>query len=144
VTAGTRVHVLVGLIADDRGRWLVNQRRTGTHMAGSWEFPGGKSQPGEAPFAALRRELDEELGIDVLEATAWFELAYDYPDKRVRLDIWRVGSYAGEVAAREGQLLRWVTVEELAGLPLLEADWPILERLKTAANRSRAGSVRPD
>src|SRR5262245_51631618 len=58
VTALKRVHVLVGLIRDEQGRWLVNQRRAGTHMAGWWEFPGGKSQPGEAPFAALRRELD--------------------------------------------------------------------------------------
>ena len=133
MTEPQRVHVLVGLIADERGRWLVNQRRAGTHMAGLWEFPGGKSQPGEAPFAALRRELDEELGIDVHAAEAWFELVHDYPDKHVRLDIWRVGRYAGEVKAREGQRLRWVTVDELEALPLLPADWPIVERLKTVS-----------
>jgi len=134
VTAQKRVHVLVGLIRDERGRWLVNQRRAGTHMAGLWEFPGGKSQPGEAPLAALRRELDEELGIDVRDAEAWFELAHDYPDKYVLLDIWRVKRFAGEVTAREGQQLRWVTVEEFAGLPLLDADWPIVERLQQIAS----------
>ena len=130
MTPPNRVHVLVGLISDERGRWLVNQRRAGTHMAGLWEFPGGKSQPGEAPFTALHRELDEELGIDVQDAEAWFELAHDYPDKHVRLDIWRVRRFTGEVTAREGQLLRWVTVDEFAALPLLPADWPIVERLK--------------
>ena len=124
------VHVLVGLIADDAGRWLVNTRRAGTHMAGFWEFPGGKSGPGEEPLAALSRELDEELGIEVLEAEPWLELVHDYPDKRVRLEVWRVLGYRGAVVAREGQLLRWVSLEEFAGLPLLEADWPIVERLR--------------
>jgi len=130
VTGAKRVHVLVGLIADAQGRWLVNQRRAGTHMAGMWEFPGGKSRPDEAPFAALRRELEEELGIDVQDAHAWFELVHDYPDKHVRLDIWQVRRYTGEVTAREGQLLRWVSVNEFLELPLLPADWPIVERLK--------------
>jgi 8-oxo-dGTP diphosphatase len=122
--------VLVGLIGDDAGRWLVNSRRAGTHMAGFWEFPGGKSHPGEAPLAALARELDEELGIEVLAAEPLLELVHDYPEKRVRLDVWRVLRYRGEVEAREGQLLRWVTVSEFAALPLLEADWPIVERLR--------------
>ncbi len=142
MTAPRRVHVLVGLIADGQGRWLVNQRRAGTHMAGSWEFPGGKSQPGETPFATLHRELEEELGIDVLDAEAWFELAHDYPDKQVRLDIWRVRRYSGEVTAREGQALKWLTLAEFAQLPLLEADWPIVERLKmdVGSSRSRAGT----
>ena len=101
-------------------------------MAGWWEFPGGKREPEEAPLAALRRELHEELGIEVLEAAPWFELVHDYPDKSVRLDIWRVDRYGGEVAGREGQALRWVTIEELPELALLEADWPIVERLASA------------
>jgi 8-oxo-dGTP diphosphatase len=132
------VHVLVGLITDGAGRWLVNRRRAGSHMAGRWEFPGGKRQPGEASIAALRRELDEELGIEVLEAAPWFELLHDYPDRSVRLDIWRVGRYGGEVAAREGQALRWVTIEELRELELLEADWPIVERLASSEAQQTA------
>ena len=123
------VEVVVGLIGDGAGRWLVNCRPAGTPLAGSWEFPGGKRQPREAPLAALKRELDEELGIDVLEAQPLLELTHDYPDKRVRLDVWRVLRYRGAAVAREGQPLRWVTVEECRGLALLEADWPIVERL---------------
>lgn len=124
------VHVLVGLISDSAGRWLVNQRRPGTHMAGRWEFPGGKLAPGEARLAALRRELMEELGIEVLTAEPLLELTHDYEDKRVRLDVWRVLAYRGEASGLEGQALRWVPVDELAALPLLEADAPIIEALQ--------------
>ena len=133
MSAPRAVHVLVGLITDGAGRWLLNQRRPGTPLAGFWEFPGGKCLPDEAPLAALTRELDEELGIAVLEAEPVLELVHDYADKRVRLDVWRVLSYRGEATAREGQPLRWVTVAECRDLKLLEADWPIVERLAALA-----------
>jgi 8-oxo-dGTP diphosphatase len=123
------VEVVVGLIGDGAGRWLVNCRPPGTPLAGAWEFPGGKLEPGEAPLPGLKRELAEELGVEVLEAQPLLELIHDYPDKRVRLDVWRVLRYRGAAVAREGQPLRWVTVEECRALNLLEADWPIVERL---------------
>jgi len=68
MTGPRAVDVVVGLIGDPGGRWLVNCRPPGTPLAGSWEFPGGKKEPGEAALAALKRELHEELGIQVLEA----------------------------------------------------------------------------
>jgi 8-oxo-dGTP diphosphatase len=123
------LEVVAGLIGDSRGRWLVNCRPPGTPMAGWWEFPGGKRRPDETPRAALERELNEELGIEVLEAQRVLTLVHDYPDKRVQLDVWHVRSYRGQVAAREGQPLRWVTAAECRELRLLEADWPIVERL---------------
>jgi 8-oxo-dGTP diphosphatase len=132
------VHVLVGLISDGRGRWLVNQRRAGTHRAGAWEFPGGKRWDGEERRAALGRELAEELGIEVLEAEPLLELVHDYLDKRVLLDVWIVRRYRGAAEPREGQPLRWVTVEELDGLALLEADGPIVEALR-AVTATTAG-----
>jgi len=138
--------VLVGLIGDARGRWLVNQRRPGTDLAGFWEFPGGKRHANETPFAALRRELDEELGIDVLTAEPWLQLEHDYPDKKVLLDVWRVIDYRGEVGAREGQALDWVAAPRLAALPLLPADLPIaaaLQREDPSVSKSRAESGRP-
>ncbi len=127
---GDPVHVLVGLIGDAQGRWLVNQRRPGTHLAGAWEFPGGKLQPGESRLAALRRELREELGIELVAAEPLLEIQHEYPDKRVRLDVWRVLEYRGAATAREGQLLDWVDVDALAGLPLLAADLPIITALR--------------
>ena len=87
----------------------------------------------KTPLAALKRELDEELGIEVLEAEPVLELVHDYPDKRVRLDVWHVRRYQRRVAAREGQPLRWVTVAECRELELLEADWPIVARLPLLA-----------
>jgi 8-oxo-dGTP diphosphatase len=136
VSAPSAVRVLVGLIADGRGRWLVNRRRPGQPLAGWWEFPGGKCRPGEAPRAALARELEEELGIEVLSAEPVFTLEHDYPDKRVLLDVWHVLRYAGEIVAREGQPLRWVTPAECRELELLEADGPIVERLAQLAESS--------
>ena len=131
MSAPRAVHVLVGLLADDTGRWLVNRRRDGTHMAGFWEFPGGKRQPNEERYAALARELDEELGIEVVDAVPLLEIAHDYPDKRVLLDVWHVRGFRGVVTAREGQALKWITIDEFAELDLLAADWPIVQRLRS-------------
>jgi 8-oxo-dGTP diphosphatase len=138
VTGPRAVDVVVGLIGDSSGRWLVNCRPPGAPLAGSWEFPGGKKEPGEAPLAALKRELDEELGIEVLEAEPVLLLEHDYPDKRVVLDVWRVRRYRGNVTAREGQPLRWVTAAECRDLSFLPADWPIVERLRSLAAQTAA------
>ncbi|HET7608906.1 MAG TPA: NUDIX domain-containing protein [Gammaproteobacteria bacterium] len=129
MSARRAVDVVVGLIGDSSGRWLVNCRPPGTPLAGSWEFPGGKTRPGEAAFAALARELDEELGIEVFEAEPVLVLEHDYPDKRVRLDVWHVVKFRGRATPREGQPLRWVTAAECLDLPLLPADGPIVARL---------------
>ncbi len=123
------VHVLVGLIGDADGRWLINRRRPGTDLAGYWEFPGGKLAAGEERFVALRRELHEELGIEVLTAEPFMELLHDYPQKRVRLDVWRVLRYRGRPLAREGQELAWVAAAGLVEWDLLPADQPIVAAL---------------
>jgi 8-oxo-dGTP diphosphatase len=141
VSVRRAVDVVVGLVNDASGRWLVNCRPPGRPLAGSWEFPGGKLQPDEAPLAALKRELDEELGIEVLDADPVLALVHDYPDKRVRLDVWHVRRYRGQVTARDGQPLRWVTVAECRQLQLLDADWPIVERLPLLAAASAAQQI---
>ncbi len=128
---------MVGIVADDGGRILINQRRAGTHMAGYWEFPGGKRDAGESRFDALARELAEELGIQVLEAEPLTELVHDYPDRRVYLDVWRVVRYAGEPAPLEDQPLRWVEPGALGEAGLLPADRPLIDAVVSTA---RAGS----
>jgi 8-oxo-dGTP diphosphatase len=123
------IHVVVGLIRDTTGRLLLNQRPPGAPMAGWWEFPGGKRRDDEAPWEALTRELDEELGIGVRAGERLLEFCHAYADKRVHLDVWRIEKYEGEPWARERQQLAWLAPEEIAGLKLLEADWPIVDLL---------------
>ncbi len=128
--ADDEVHVLVGIVEDAQGRVLVNQRRPGTHMAGFWEFPGGKRAQGEGRREALDRELAEELGIEVQHALPLLELSHAYPEKRVRLDVWLVVRYVGEPRGVEGQPLKWVPVEELLDVGLIPADAPIVHALR--------------
>ena len=132
MTRSAVVHVLVGLIGDADGRWLVNRRRPGTDLEGFWEFPGGKLAAGEERFAALRRELNEELGIELLSAEPFMELVHDYPQKRVRLDVWRVLRYRGSICACEGQELTWAALGDLARIGLLPADRPIVAALEAS------------
>lgn len=99
-------------------------------MAGSWEFPGGKLEPGEPPLTGLQRELAEELGIEVERAEPFLEQKFQYPDRKVRLDVWWVLDYSGEAEAREGQSLRWVDAARLSETTLLPADAPIVSAIR--------------
>jgi 8-oxo-dGTP diphosphatase len=109
---------------------LVAQRPAGKHLAGFWEFPGGKSDPGETPLDALRRELAEELGIRVETAEPLIAVPWTYPGKQIVLDAWIVTAYAGDAYAREHEALRWVDPAELATLPMPPADGPIVTALR--------------
>ena len=124
-----QVQVVAGLLADVHGRVLVGQRRSGSHMEGYWEFPGGKRRPGEQPADTLERELREELGISVLRAQFMAELTHRYPERLVHLELWRVDRYEGKPDAAEGQSLAWVAPEQLMALPFLPADQPLVEVL---------------
>jgi 8-oxo-dGTP diphosphatase len=124
-----RIEVVVGIVRDSAGRVLVNQRRPDTHLAGLWEFPGGKRHAREGRQAALARELHEELGIEVVMAEPLLTLHHDYPDRRVHLDVWSVLEYSGEPRSREDQAIAWVYPEALSSLELLPADAPIVGKL---------------
>src|SRR5271167_1072632 len=109
---GGRRLVLVSAVAlvDADGRVLLAQRPAGKSMAGLWEFPGGKVNPGETPEAALIRELTEELGIDVAASClAPFTFAsYSYPDFHLLMPLYLCRKWSGSPAAQEGQRLAWV------------------------------------
>ncbi len=124
-----RLHVVAAVLTRSDGSVLINQRLPGTHMAGRWEFPGGKREPGETPFAALARELDEELGIKVLAARPLMRIRHDYPERKVLLDCWRVDTWLGAPRAREGHPLAWVQPTSLQEHDLLEADLPLIGAL---------------
>jgi 8-oxo-dGTP diphosphatase len=117
------VRVAVGFLTDAAGRVLVARRASGKPWAGYWEFPGGKQEAGESRLQALRRELREELGIEVSGATPLIRLPPE-PDAAlpVVLDVWRVTAYGGTPAGCEGQTVAWVTPDELDRLPMPPAN----------------------
>lgn len=123
------IQVVAAVLRDGQGRVLVNQRPAGKPWAGYWEFPGGKIEAGESPRAALERELQEELGLQVQAADPWMQLVHDYPERRVELDVWQVHRFCGRPEAREHQALAWVRPAELSAWKLLPADPPIVQAL---------------
>lgn len=126
------MEVVAAVIRDDSGRLLLAQRPSGKHLAGLWEFPGGKREPAESAHQALVRELDEELGIDVAASRPMMSLTHHYPERSIRLLIRDVSDYRGQASGREGQTIDWFSLEAARALPMPAADRPILQLLTTA------------
>ena len=126
--------LLVAAVAliDADGRVLLAERPAGKHLAGLWEFPGGKVTPGETPEAALVRELDEELGIDVhASCLAPFTFAsYAYPDFHLLMPLYVCRKWSGIVTSREGQRLKWVRPARLGDYEMPPADKPLVAMLR--------------
>jgi 8-oxo-dGTP diphosphatase len=123
------IAVAAGILRDSLGRILIAQRPAGGHVGGFWEFPGGKLKPGELPAQALRRELNEELGVRVEAEVPFMTYRHEYPERSVELHVFLVERYSGEPRGVEGQPLRWVSVAELPAADLLPADRPIAAAL---------------
>ncbi|KPL54023.1 8-oxo-dGTP diphosphatase MutT [Prosthecomicrobium hirschii] len=125
--------VLVAAVAliDPDGRILLARRPPGKSMEGLWEFPGGKVEPGESPEAALIRELEEELGIEVKsECLAPLTFAsHVYPNFHLLMPLWVCRRWSGTVVAREGQALKWVRPRDLRDYPMPPADEPLIPHL---------------
>jgi 8-oxo-dGTP diphosphatase len=126
--------VLVSAVAliDADGRVLLAQRPPGKSMAGLWEFPGGKVEPGETPEAALIRELHEELGIDT-HASCLAPLTFAshaYQDFHLLMPLFACRRWQGSPVAREGQALAWVRVAEMRNYPMPPADIPLIPVLR--------------
>jgi 8-oxo-dGTP diphosphatase len=126
------VLVVAVALVDVDGRVLLAQRPAGKAMAGLWEFPGGKVQPGEAPEAALIRELKEELGVDVTEgclAPLTFA-SHRYETFHLLMPLYVCRRWQGEAAAREGQSLAWVRPQKLDHYAMPPADKPLVAMLR--------------
>ncbi|HCL52973.1 Nudix family hydrolase [Pseudomonas fulva] len=121
-----RVHVVAAVIRGMDGRILIARRADTQHQGGLWEFPGGKVEPGESVEAALARELDEELGIQVTRSRPLIKVSHDYPDKHVLLEVREVEAFNGEPHGAEGQPLAWVVPRELPDHAFPEANKPIV------------------
>ena len=122
--------MVAGALFDPERRVLIAQRPYGKHMAGRWEFPGGKVAGGETEPQALVRELREELGINVISCRPFMRLSHEYDDRIVELSMWMVDIFSGEPVGLDGQQLKWVAVERLGQEDILEADAPFVVALR--------------
>lgn len=124
------IHVVAAAVTAADGRVLIAQRPPGKHLAGSWEFPGGKLEAGESRAHGLARELEEELGIAIREPRPLIRVQHSYPHGDVLIDMWVVSRFSGEPRGLDGQALRWCTQDEVARADLLAADRPIVRALR--------------
>ena len=123
------IHVVAAILRDARGRILLTRRTDGRDLAGLWEFPGGKVEPGESVEQALRRELVEELGIEIGAVEPMIAVPHAYPHKRILLDVQHVAAFSGRARGLEAQALAWVEPSRLARYPMPAADRPVVAAL---------------
>jgi 8-oxo-dGTP diphosphatase len=122
------VQVAAALILHE-GRYLLTRRKAHVHLGGLWEFPGGKREPGESLEDCLRRELREELGIEITEPVPFQIIRHAYPQKTVELHFFRCSIKDGEPRPLGCEALQWVPPEELPRVPLPPADRPLVDAL---------------
>lgn len=132
------VDVAVGVLLDAEGQFLLTSRPEGKVYAGYWEFPGGKLEAGETVEQALRRELQEEIGIVIAAAEPWRAELVDYPHALVRLNFCKVRAWTGQLEMREGQRFAWASLP-VAQSPVLPGALPVLDWL--AAERGFSGAT---
>ncbi len=126
------IEVAAGLIQRD-GRYLIARRKAGVHLAGYWEFPGGKREDGESLEECLRRELREELNVQVDIPVPYRIVRHEYPEKIVELHFFRCVIESGEAEALDCAELRWVLPEDFNQFTFPPADGVILESLQRDA-----------
>ena len=124
-----RIQVVAGILVDTTDAILIADRAQSRSMQDYWEFPGGKVADGEPRIEALRRELQEELGIEVDTATHFTRIDHDYPDINVSIDFYMVESWRGDPEGKEGQQLAWIRRCDLGSAGMLPADAPVVEAL---------------
>lgn len=129
IAGSSLVEVAAAVLIRPDNSFLLACRPAGKPYAGYWEFPGGKIEAGESPLQALTRELDEELGITIRQATPWLTRIFNYPHATVRLRFYRVTDWQGEPTPRERQQFAWQRAKNITVSPLLPANTPILRSL---------------
>lgn len=110
-----RDHIVLGIVYNETGdKVLIARRPRGLHLGGLWEFPGGKMRDGETAPDALKRELFEEVNIEADDCAPVISFDYDYPDRSLRFEVWKVRHWSGEATGKEGQETRWADADSLS------------------------------
>jgi len=130
MTSAEPIQVAAALIFHE-GRYLITRRKAGVHLEGLWEFPGGKREQGESLEECLRREVCEELGVEITGPVLFQVIRHDYPEKAVELHFFRCSIQDGHPRPLGCDDLRWVTPEELSQFPLPPADLSLVEALQS-------------
>ena len=125
-----KIDVAAGILIDKNNRVLITQRIEGKLLKGFWEFPGGKLNIGENPEIALKRELEEELGISVISYEPFMQLEHCYYNQAVNINFFLVHKWLGSIVGLDGQNIQWVKISRLPKKKLLEADIPIIKALQ--------------
>lgn len=120
--------VVTAAVVERGGHFLVTRRLKGTHLAGTWEFPGGKCEPGESLQDSLIREMREELAVNCTVGAEIFTVSHDYPDRRVELHFFAC-TLEGEPVPQLGQAMQWVSREQLSTLEFPPADDELIRLL---------------
>jgi 8-oxo-dGTP diphosphatase len=128
------VEVVAALIQDEQGRYLITQRREGSHLAGLWEFPGGKREAGESLEEALRRELAEELSAHFGVGARVETVRWEYPERTIVIHFYRCRLESGTIEPREDQAMAWVAPERLSDFDFPPADRSLIARLRVGAS----------
>lgn len=124
------IEIAVGIIRSHDGQIFITQRGEKSHLAGFWEFPGGKVEIGETPLEALQRELAEEVDINVRDAKFLKTITHQYNDRFIKIHVYLIEQWDGEPFAAEGQPSRWIDEEELNADEFPDANRTIIEMLK--------------
>jgi 8-oxo-dGTP diphosphatase len=127
-----RLEVAVLVLINHQNRVLLTQRRNNVHLAGYWEFPGGKIEAGETPHQTLVREIQEELAYHPKKAKIWQTIDYTYPDFSVRLHIFKEYADHPDVTANEQQAMQWCAIKDLKKQQLPPANQDIVAALTKA------------
>jgi len=123
------IHVAVATIVDTENKVLLAFRQAHQHQGDLWEFPGGKVEANETTFDALKREILEEVALEIISARPLLTVTHDYGDKAVLLDVWHVEKFDGTPVGKEGQKLRWCGISDLVESEFPAANAPIISAL---------------
>ena len=128
------VEVVAALVQDEKGRYLITQRRKGSHLAGLWEFPGGKREAAESLEEALRRELAEELSARFAVGQRVETVRWEYPERTIVIHFYRCRLESGTIEPREDQAMAWVAPDRLSDFDFPPADRDLIARLRVGAS----------
>jgi mutator protein MutT len=125
---------VAALVQDEKGRYLITQRPKGSHLAGLWEFPGGKREADESLEEALRRELAEELSARFAVGQRIETVRWEYPERTIVIHFYRCRLESGTIEPREDQAMAWVAPERLSDFDFPPADRDLIARLRAGAS----------